>query len=307
MFTTVLDQLTGALEKRFLLNAFFPMLIFSLALGLSVAAGADGVLPAIESWEGLDGGIQVLLVIAAAGLIFVAANILANATHTIISLFEGYLPPASWFGRRACDWQLWRARKLLDDDDPRSQEESLDRFQRTFPVYPDPLEKMDVAPTRLGNVLRSAETYPKSRYGVDAVRFWPRLFPLIEDPIVSSMVASRTSMEFLLCVSFLAGLYTLVASVVMILMAAPTLWIYIALGVGTVVSFASYFGALGPASTYGEQVRTAYDLYRLELIRKLNYPLPATLAEEHRTWAELTLFLDRGTPGKGRRFVLGEE
>ena len=50
-------------------------------------------------------------------------------------------------------------------------------------------------PTRLGNILRAAESYPHDRYGADAVLTWPRLFPLLPDRLTASLTAARAEIE----------------------------------------------------------------------------------------------------------------
>src|SRR3954454_15044720 len=188
MVASILSQVTGQLEKRFLLNAFFPALLFSIALGLTCAASFGGIAAGIEWWGQQDGVVQALLVIGWVALTFVFANVLANGTLDIVRLFEGYARPAKWFAGWGRNHHLRTAAEVL--------ERSEDEFQRRFPPFPRHLTKEQVAPTRLGNILLSAERYPRDRYGVASVRVWPRLFHLIPDGIADSMASARASMEF---------------------------------------------------------------------------------------------------------------
>jgi hypothetical protein len=215
MIASILSQVTGQLEKRFILNAFFPVLVFALAVGATITAGIEGPVAAIEAWEADSGGAKALLAIAAVAGVFLLANLLSNAMQQVIIFFEGYRLPM-WLTASARRRQLSRASRLLKKAQTgieQEREEAADRFQLTFPVWPQKLTADDVAPTRLGNVLQSAESYPMQRYGVDSVRIWPRLSPLIAEPILSSMTAARTSMEFLLAVSLLSGIYAPLGSI----------------------------------------------------------------------------------------------
>ncbi|HWC09263.1 MAG TPA: hypothetical protein VG458_09435, partial [Solirubrobacterales bacterium] len=134
MVETILSKVTGQLEKRFVLNALFPTLVFALALALVGAAGRDGVPPAIDKWEGLSAGIQVLLAIGAVGAVFLVANILANGSLTITRIFEGYAFPSCLFAKPARNWQHARAGRKLKK--AKSSYLAADHFETTFPVYP---------------------------------------------------------------------------------------------------------------------------------------------------------------------------
>jgi hypothetical protein len=286
VITGVLSQVTGQLEKRFVLDALFPTLAFSLALILVIAVITGGVDAAIAAWNGADTVVKTVLVIAWIAVVFVVANMLANGILWITRLYEGYVPPASWFAKLGQRHQLHRASDLWELDP--------DAVQQRFPPYPHELDANHLAPTTLGNLLLSAELYPFDRYGVDAVRMWPRLYHVIPEPLRNSMADARASMEFMLAVSFLAGLYTPLASVTLIIWAGPISWFAASLCGGTLVAVLAYVGALAPAAVYGSHVRTAYDLHRLELLESLGLPRPSTLAEEKRTWRAVTAFLDGG-------------
>jgi hypothetical protein len=284
--TSILSQVTGQLEKRFVLNALFPTLVFSLALIAAVAAVAGGIDTAIESWNATDTIVKTLLVIGWVALVFVTANMVANGALWIIRLFEGYVAPASWFGALGRQHQLEIASELL--------EHNPDEFHQRFPPHPRRLEAKDVAPTTLGNLLLSAEVYSIDRYGVDSVRMWPRLYHLIPETLSTSMAEARASMEFLLVVAFFAALYAPIASLTIMIGAGPVPWFVASLGGGTLIAFVAYFAALAPAAIYADHIRAAYDLHRLELLAALGLPRPATLAEERRLWGIAVHLLDRG-------------
>ena len=93
MITTVLDTVTGQLGKRFLLNAFFPILLFSLLAAAVVTPGGDDLSASVAAYEEQSAAAKALIVIAWVAVILVAANLLANASMSIIRLFEGYTLP----------------------------------------------------------------------------------------------------------------------------------------------------------------------------------------------------------------------
>jgi hypothetical protein len=294
MVSTILSQVTGQLERRFLLNAFFPTLIFSTLVGLVVATGVRSVSEVVDLWDDQSSLVQTLLVIGSVAAVLVLANVVANGTLAITRLFEGYAAPASWFADWGRNYHHWRAGKILRDNP--------ELFEQRYPVHPRKLQSANVAPTRLGNLLRSAESYPQDRYGVDAVRVWPRLYHVLPEGLRASMGEARASMEFLLVIAFLAGLYTAFSTTFLLIVAGPPPWFVGSLLGGTGVSLIAYWAALTPAAIYGDHIRAAFDLHRLKLLQSIQMPVPATLDEERRIWDHAIAFLDGGHP-HGWRYV----
>ena len=153
----------------------------------------------------------------------------------------------------------------------------------------------EVLPTRLGNILRNGETYPSQRYGVDAIRVWPRLYHLIPDTLRESMAGARASMESALAISFLAGVFAPLAASMMLAKSAPTLWILIVLWGAIAISVVAYLSSLPAAAAYSDHVRAAFDMHRLEVLTQLQMPMPVTLDEERKLWAHVVLFLIDGS------------
>ena len=52
------------------------------------------------------------------------------------------------------------------------------------------------------------------------------------------------------------------------------------------IAVLAYTASLATARTYGEYVRTAFDLYRWKVLQTMNLPLPANAAEERARWRE---------------------
>lgn len=281
MFASMLSQITGQLDRRFMLNAFFPALLFSLLSLIVVISGAGGIEAAVELWERQATVAQVVATAGAVGTVFVFANLLANGTLGITRLFEGYGLP----GRIARSGQAYHhARAELTDT-------------RTSRTKRYPYGSRDrFAATSLGNVLRAAELYPMDRYGVDSVRVWPRLYHLLPDDLRSSMADARQSMEFLLVLAFLATVFGISAPIYLLVQAASLIEFYLTLVGGAVVAVVSYRAAITPASIYGDHVRTAFDLHRLELLQGLKLPRPTSHAEERRLWPRVVNLLELGDP-----------
>jgi hypothetical protein len=289
MIQAVLSQVTGQLESRFLLNAFFPTLLASLLAGAVVATDFGGVDAVVESWEEQSAAVQALIAIAWVAAVLVVANVVASSILFITGIFEGYRLP----GRIRRAGQAERFHKWEQTTDP-------DERQRKYPVHPAPPTWEDFAATRLGNVLRSAETYPEARYGVQATRTWPRLYLLLPEEVRTGLAETRASMEFMIVVAFYASWLAPASTIYLMFVQADLGWMLAALLGGAALAFGAYFGALTPAAVYGNQVRAAYDNHRFKLLEALQAPLPASVEEERLVWDRVTRHLELGGLDRGR-------
>ncbi|RSM73310.1 hypothetical protein DL991_31680 [Amycolatopsis sp. WAC 01375] len=275
VLTDVVRETTGLLDRRFLLNALLPTLITLGLLGTVVAGTLTDPATALRAWNALDGTIKVL---AGTGVVVVAvliAAIVSGAAQTITRCYEGLWPgrlghilllPGTHRHRR-------RARRL-----------GFERGAADYPVDP-----ADVLPTRLGNILRAAESYPADRYGADAVLTWPRLFPLLPDKLTASLASARAELEFQVMISAHAAFFAVAAGGWLAVTGGPP-WLFLTCyWSAAALAWATYRGALAPARLYGDQVRVAFDLYRHELLDRLGM-------DGDEQWARLNQFWHRNIP-----------
>lgn len=127
---------------------------------------------------------------------------------------------------------------------------------------PLPAQRM---PTRLGNVLRAAELRPGSRYGLDAVTCWPRLWLLLPKDSRQEVAAARTGL-YLSVQSWLCG----------VAFSVFVVWAWWAPVVGLTVAWVTYYTRmLAAARTYGTLIESCFDIHRGLLYAALNWPRPA--------------------------------
>lgn len=274
MFASILSEAKGLVDKRFLLNGFFPCLVFLGAGGLLVASANGGVDLWVERWDDTSGTVQLLLLAGAVAVVFAVAAFVLNAELLLIRLYEGYVP-------------LGPLRRLL----VQRQEAHKSRTKADRHLF-FPQEGLQA--TALGNVLAAAEGYPRRAYGVNSLAVWPRLFLLLPEEELTAAGAARDSMHFLLLVSFLSwslalfgGSYAAVESL------GAVVYLVVVLG-GGVAGWLAYESAVQAAVNYGLYVRGAFDLHRNDLLAKLRRPFPSTADEEHRLWGIVSEVLRTG-------------
>jgi hypothetical protein len=285
----MLDKVTGVLDQRLVLTSLLPAIAFWAAVaGL---AGAQAGWPRVGArWNGFDSTAKILLTVAAVAFLVLFALLLSAAEGALLSLYEGYWGnrgPGGWLaGARKSRHKRRRAGRDGDYEFiylnyPRDRNKNTAAGADQHPEY--------IMPTRLGNIIKAAELYPGDvgRYGMDAVFFWPRLYQVIPDSVRSGLVDARTSLALMLNVCTLA--LGLAAGSLIALAAAirPAGACWAAAASGLVIAWLSYRSALGAARVYGELVRSMYDLYRGDLLDRLGFTRPETLAEERVLWWNL--------------------
>ena len=189
-----------------------------------------------------------------------------------------------------------------------------------------------ILPSRFGNILRASETYPRIRWGIDAVTMWPRLIYAIAiapkgDEYLAKVDISNDQCSFLLNSSLLSALFSGMALFVSIY---QTLLLYlfnqkienllyfipvdadatiykqriflylviclIALG----VFWFFYTASLYNVSQYGNLIRSTYDLFHLNLLKVLRLDdlapneLPENTEDEKMIWKRICEFIEIG-------------
>ena len=199
MFGGLLDKATSILDPRTVLVSLVPTLVFWAAVA-ALAGSQVGWKAATKDWSGLDSLAKILVTVLAVAALVLFSMVLSALEGRILSTFEGYWG-TSGLGAWAAGKATRRHQKIqrnLDLTDERAYE---------FRYRNYPRREADVMPTRLGNVLKAAETYPADteRYHLDAVFFWPRLIAVIPQSARDDLSDSRAGLALLLNVCTLAG------------------------------------------------------------------------------------------------------
>ncbi|WP_433393866.1 hypothetical protein [Micromonospora sp. KLBMP9576] len=246
-----------------------------------------------QEWaKQLDGLQAGLLGLAAAVALLIAALLLQFSLLPLTRLYEGYWGSSGRAQDWACGRQL-RRRELLSEQGG---------YRVTYPRYPPNGE--DIRPTRLGNVFRAAEAYPEDRYGMDAVFFWPRLYPLLPEPLRAELVGARSTIDLsLVSATFSGALSVLIIALAGIadLGFARTLLLTAGL---FLLARLLYLWSVSAAIRYCELVRSAFDISRRTLLVSYGVRLPAALAEERQIWLALGQLLYRGGVSEDQEDVL---
>jgi hypothetical protein len=308
---SLLSAISGQFAKMIILGTLFPVVIIS-ALNIVLVAP---LLPQTAALPGLLSKVAVgdekWPAVVLSFVVFVLTGLLYDLNTPIIRMYEGYTWQNSFVGRLFARLEKRRLRKALRLassvrtlrvevtgmdvassilSDLRKQETALERFANE--ELPD--TEALLLPTRLGNVIRCFERYPYLAYGMDGIVFWPRLVSKIDSGFASTIDEAKTTFDFMLNLSFLSGISFLVVLAIGVGVPAPLRWSYVlpwlwkaALFLGLALIFYSF--SVNRALAWGVQVRAAFDLYRLDLLKALGYQQkPLTYQEERALWSKIS-------------------
>jgi hypothetical protein len=248
---------------------------------------------------------QIAVLLGALVLVGASAVVVQRLSTPVLRLLEGYWP--RWMNRPR--------RTLVEDAQQRAQKDndawqSL-KAQIESPAVPTPEQLLELAelerrihhrpstpnrllPTRVGNILRTAETRPADKYGLEAVIVWSRLWLVLPEATRQELSTARTSLD---------GSVAAVVWGVLFCGFTPLAWWALPLGLAVAVG-AVLWWVPTRAEVFADLVEATYDLHRIALYRQLRWPLPANPHLEHTSGEQVTKYLVRGSDLSDPEFTL---
>ena len=314
---------SGYLEKlgsNFLTAALIP----AFGLVISVLTVFDPYIQTAAMFKDQDGiyqaiGIGVLVLIPT---VIIGFTLTALNTY-ILKFFEGYVFLHHFSFLR--DQQVTKARKLTfrrqtlkkridvltnwqdGSDRLRKIRRKLEaeyydvtaRYDKNFPP-----EEKQILPTQFGNILKASEAYSGTRYGIDGVEFWPRLYYVIPPSYKQLIGDARNQLSFLVNISIVSLVFTALCLLPIVyiisysaLMPVNSViftevfkYSYRYLLAGLVSCFCVFFfqrASIFAVGGYGIMIRSAYDLFRLDLLKLFHVGRPNNIKEEFQMWRNL--------------------
>jgi uncharacterized repeat protein (TIGR01451 family) len=323
--SSILSAISGQFSKSLILGTFMPVLLF-------VILNLLFVLPYLPNDPQVLQQISEVNTRAVLGIMFVTVvltGLLYNLNIPIIRFYEGY----TWQGSKIGQWRTGRYEKELRpmlELRPRVQDAQDAMIRRVKgETKPEILETIEtqmeslnsirsklgknlsedfpgltsVLPTKLGNVIRSFESYPQRQYNMAGITLYPRLIAKVDKEYLEQIDNAKSSFDFMINCSVLSGVLALAVLVVGLLfpgvLSAPGLVIYwlVKIFLFFFICWAFYASSIGRASEWGDLVKGAFDLYRWKLLEQFGFErTPATMEEERILWGSISaqmIFGDR--------------
>jgi hypothetical protein len=319
-------NLVKEIGRSFIISAFIPAALFVSVIGLLfIGFVPPGVLAQLEKIESLF----VIFGTSFAIVTLWISLLLYSSVDWVISVFAGYHFPeflnriSQYFllrnlGRRTSSLKYIRRilNKSIDERTAADQEHYrsvwphvLAELNQTGWVIPS--EDYLVMPTRLGNILSASSEYALDRYRIEMNQIWPRLRELLPEKFLKSMEEKNNHLVFTLNSALLINIVGLICLVAAILglsfqsfqimplrqngfvSISPVTYLLVSLTM-LMIGYSLYRVAINTALEFISFYRTGVDLYRLELLKKLNYAPPKNLREEQNFWLEISSFFIAG-------------
>lgn len=200
--------------------------------------------------------------------------------------------------------------------------------------YRFPEKEEEVLPFKFGNILKAAETYPMARYSMDSVPIWTRLLHVITPSYDSKIEQTHNQLSFLVNCAVLSILFSILgiaAALYQFILA------YIAAGsinlgiyfISVNLPFNDYFqraivyilvfifsiflsiifhrASLLSVDEFGQMIRSAFDLFRFDLLKQLHLPLPNNSNNEIDTWTITTELMNVAYAMESTRPLIPQE
>jgi hypothetical protein len=307
----MLSNLPKLADRTFVIGCFLPALLFAVVL--LRLFGDVAICNAI--WKGLkekEAGDAIFFLLA----VWTGGVMLSTVNHEIYRTLEGYRWPVSALkgrqDRRREELvkkqkevselrELWKVQGNAFS--PWMSERYGDLREELLAHYPE--QAGHVLPTRFGNAIRSFESYPRMIYGADGVAVWPRLYAVIPKAVAEQIADARSQVDFFMNCCVLAVVVCLLAAGrllcdvpwsqadgttagnLALLSGLSMRWLLWS-AAAALVAAAAYNLAVARVQGWGNQVRSAFDLYLPALAAALGFELPPTHAARHQFWVDFS-------------------
>jgi hypothetical protein len=291
-----LGNAAASVSSRFNLVGLAPSALLATAAGALVASGAFSGVPSLHLLLARAGEVNIFIASVIFLVVFCAALVLQPFQLPLVRILEGYwedvpvLRKLRYIGIEINRRRRWKINVIRG---------RKDLGRRLYPPA-----SQDLLPTRLGNVLRSAERQAGQQHGFsDAVEMLPRIYPYISPPLAQNVRDARDDLDTAcrMCVVLwtiaLGSGCTLTADGAVA--ASAGAWLAVPF-IAAVFGVFSYRAAIRCAGEYGRTLYYVFDLHRRDLIRALGYVPPEDPGEERRLIEAITRWLVSGIPAPAK-------
>jgi hypothetical protein len=284
-----LGSVASSVSSRFNLVGLAPTALLATTVGALAASGAFTGLPSLELLIARSDKVNVFI----AGVLFLAVFCVALVIHPfqllVVRILEGYwedipvLRSLRYIGIEINRRRSWEINVLRKDTD------------LGLRLYPPETE--DLLPTRLGNVLRSAERQAGENHGFsEPIEMFPRIYPYISSSLAESVSDARVELDTACRMCVVLWLIAVLVGCTMVadgaVAASAGAWL-VAPVAAAVLGIFSYRAAVRSAEEYGQILYYVFDLHRRDLIRALGYVPPEDPQEEKQLIEDITRWLVR--------------
>jgi hypothetical protein len=285
-------ELPKLFDRNFVIGFFLPVAIFitfSILIVNPYPFGTQAI--GFLKTDLLVGTTTIGLLSWVGGIVLLAIN------RDLYRIMEGYrkynpLKLFGWMEKRRYQSMKSQLEKLDDEfrecitlktEFPvKSRTRRNELMRQLAEEFPDKEEYL--LPTPFGNVLRSFEVYPRYMYGFEAIDGWGRLLAVIPKDYLELIDAARAQVDFWVNLGVVFILLQIEYIVLAFITRTPLQWwvVLLFITLGTLAPLR----ATSAAREWGDFVKSAFDVYRFNLLESLGIDLPKSREEEKILWTK---------------------
>ncbi len=153
-----------------------------------------------------------------------------------------------------------------------------------------------VAPTKMGNIANTIQSYVMRRYSCNLEVLWSNLMQVVQkdDKAQATVMEAKTQLDFLVACAWLTLLTGLIWSVMTFAIVPNRLGFLAAALGGPLGAYLWYRAAAEQYRSFADIVMTAFDVFRFDLLRMMRLPVPTDVEHERLMWASVDKLMTFG-------------
>jgi hypothetical protein len=296
------SELPKLLDRNFAIAYFLPVSLFVVvSIGLLKAAGYWSKVETILTGTTI---IDATLAILASWITGTVLLVLNREIYRILEGYGDYNPLRLFLGRTKQKFleKLDRLKYLdgnFENLTLKEKEERTILMKELAKSYPDAAKDSNKAkyllPTSFGNALRAFEVYPRVMYGLEGIDGWPRILAVLPKDYRELIDSAKAQIDWWVNLIVMSFLFLVEFwYVVFSKWGTSPGWFYTALNISiplvlfALLNWIFLWRATSAAIGWGDYVKSAFDLYRFDLLEKLHIAPPKTREEERELWTSLS-------------------
>ena len=160
----------------------------------------------------------------------------------------------------------------------------------------------DVAPTKMGNVANTIQSYAMRRYRCNLEIVWSNLLQVVQKDAAAqaTLQEAKTQLDFLVASCWLSLVTAAIWSFVFFGVAPSRLGFVLSALAGPFIAYLWYRAAAEQYRSFADVAMTMLDTFRFDLLRTMRLRVPADVEDERYTWATFDRLVTFGEEGNFR-------
>jgi hypothetical protein len=149
--------------------------------------------------------------------------------------------------------------------------------------------EQQIAPTTMGNIANTIQTYAVRRYNCNLELFWSELQRVVQNDAnaYAALQESKAQLDFLVSCCWLTLIWSFTWTFVMSVWGFSIFWFLLLSVFGPSVAYLWYRAGTEHYRSFADVLTTSLDLFRLELLEALHIERPVDVVDEQNTWDKL--------------------